>query len=105
MILGRGIVGLGVGLASCIVPVYIGELAPTLIRGKLVTVNVVFITLGQLSAYGMVCTCAVELGADAKGSNRSLVSAFGRGMEMDGRPWCCTGYNPARISGRTSRVA
>ena len=52
MITGRLIVGLGVGLASCIVPLYIGELAPAKIRGRLVTINVVAITLGQVVAYG-----------------------------------------------------
>ncbi|ORY32625.1 and other transporter-domain-containing protein [Naematelia encephala] len=53
MVVGRLIVGLGVGLASCIVPLYIGELAPTRIRGRLVTINVVFVTLGQLAAYAI----------------------------------------------------
>lgn len=53
MIAGRFVVGVGVGLASCIVPLYIGELAPNLIRGKLVTINVVAVTLGQVLAYGM----------------------------------------------------
>ncbi|PWN48606.1 hypothetical protein IE53DRAFT_185741 [Violaceomyces palustris] len=53
MIIGRLIVGLGVGVASMIVPLWIGELAPTHLRGRLVTVNVVFITLGQVIAYGV----------------------------------------------------
>ncbi|WVQ82390.1 hypothetical protein IAT38_004518 [Cryptococcus sp. DSM 104549] len=53
MVAGRFIVGLGVGLASCIVPLYIGELAPTKIRGRLVTINCVAITLGQVVAYGI----------------------------------------------------
>lgn len=52
MVLGRFIVGLGVGSASCIVPLYIGELSPSLIRGRLVTINCVAITLGQVLAYG-----------------------------------------------------
>ena len=52
MVLGRFVVGLGVGLASCIVPLYIGELAPKEVRGRLVTLNVVAITLGQVLAYG-----------------------------------------------------
>ena len=52
MVTGRFIVGLGVGLASCIVPLYIGELSPTKIRGRLVTINGVAITLGQVVAYG-----------------------------------------------------
>jgi SP family myo-inositol transporter-like MFS transporter 13 len=52
MIVGRFIVGLGVGSASCIVPLYIGELSPSAIRGRLVTINCVAITLGQVVAYG-----------------------------------------------------
>ncbi|ORX36912.1 general substrate transporter [Kockovaella imperatae] len=56
MCLGRLIVGLGVGQASCIVPLYIGELGPSRLRGRLVTVNCVMITLGQVIAYliGMI---------------------------------------------------
>ncbi|BEI95630.1 hypothetical protein CcaverHIS631_0105790 [Cutaneotrichosporon cavernicola] len=51
MVVGRFIVGLGVGLASCIAPLYIGELAPTRMRGRLVTVNAVVCTFGQVVAY------------------------------------------------------
>ena len=53
MVTGRFVVGLGVGLASCIVPLYIAELAPARARGKLVTINAVVVTLGQVIAYGM----------------------------------------------------
>ncbi|GAA5857526.1 hypothetical protein JCM8547_009321 [Rhodosporidiobolus lusitaniae] len=51
MAAGRLIIGLGVGLASLVVPLYIGELAPTSLRGRLVTLNVVAITGGQVIAY------------------------------------------------------
>ncbi|BEJ11126.1 hypothetical protein CspHIS471_0105480 [Cutaneotrichosporon sp. HIS471] len=51
MVVGRFIVGLGVGLASCIAPLYIGELSPTRMRGRLVTVNAVVCTFGQVVAY------------------------------------------------------
>ena len=37
---GRLLVGLGVGLASVTVPVYIAECAPPAVRATLVTVNV-----------------------------------------------------------------
>ncbi|KAL4400120.1 carbohydrate:proton symporter [Malassezia pachydermatis] len=47
---GRFVVGIGVGIASMIVPLWIGELAPAHLRGRLVTLNVVFLTLGQLVA-------------------------------------------------------
>lgn len=59
MIAGRFVVGLGVGLASCIVPLYIGELSPTKMRGTLVTFNAVAVTLGQVLAYGALFKYAV----------------------------------------------
>jgi len=51
MIFGRGIVGLAVGSASFVVPLYISELAPASFRGRLVTVQALFITGGQVVAY------------------------------------------------------
>lgn len=50
---GRFVVGIGVGVASMIVPLWIGELAPAHLRGRLVTLNVVFLTMGQLIATGV----------------------------------------------------
>ena len=51
LLLGRALVGLGVGVASAVVPLFIAECAPQASRGGLVTVNVMFITGGQLVAY------------------------------------------------------
>ncbi|TIB16773.1 hypothetical protein E3P92_01201 [Wallemia ichthyophaga] len=53
MIVGRFILGLGVGWASCVAPLYIGELSPTRLRGRLVTVNGAFLTFGQVIAYAI----------------------------------------------------
>ena len=39
-----------VGLASMTVPMYIAEAAPAHLRGRLVTINNLFITLGQFLA-------------------------------------------------------
>lgn len=50
---GRFLIGIGVGLASCIAPLYIQELSPTRLRGRMVVLNVVMITLGQVVAYGI----------------------------------------------------
>lgn len=50
---GRFLIGIGVGLASCIAPLYIQELSPTRLRGRMVVLNVVMITLGQVIAYGI----------------------------------------------------
>ncbi|CAI7602564.1 unnamed protein product [Penicillium bialowiezense] len=47
---GRFIVGLGVGSASMIVPMYIGEIAPAQYRGRMVAFNNMSVTFGQLLA-------------------------------------------------------
>jgi SP family myo-inositol transporter-like MFS transporter 13 len=49
----RFLIGWGVGVASCVAPLYIQELSPTRLRGRMVVVNVVAITLGQVIAYGI----------------------------------------------------
>nr|UQE85997.1 inositol transporter 1 isoform [Mesembryanthemum crystallinum] len=51
LILGRLLVGLGVGVASVTAPVYIAEAAPAEVRGGLVSTNVLMITGGQLLSY------------------------------------------------------
>jgi sugar porter (SP) family MFS transporter len=60
LVLFRVIIGLGVGSASVTVPLYIGELAPPHIRGALVSLNQLAITLGilisQLIAYFLTTT-------------------------------------------------
>lgn len=51
MIVGRSIVGLAVGAGSFVAPLYIAELAPAPFRGRLITLNILFVTLGQVVAY------------------------------------------------------
>jgi SP family myo-inositol transporter-like MFS transporter 13 len=53
MVIGRLIVGFGVGAASMIVPPYIGEIAPRRFRGRLVVIDILCITGGQLIAYAL----------------------------------------------------
>uniref|UniRef100_A0A673ISY9 Proton myo-inositol cotransporter-like n=1 Tax=Sinocyclocheilus rhinocerous TaxID=307959 RepID=A0A673ISY9_9TELE len=50
LLVGRLIVGLGLGIASMTVPVYIAETSPPHLRGRLVTINTLFITAGQFTA-------------------------------------------------------
>ena len=45
---GRFIVGLGVGFAAQIVPLYLSEITPKEIRGKLIAMNICTITIGQV---------------------------------------------------------
>ncbi|CAF4965707.1 unnamed protein product [Rotaria sp. Silwood1] len=49
-VVGRGVAGLGVGMMSCIAPIYQSECAPKWIRGTLVSTYNWFITIGFLVA-------------------------------------------------------
>lgn len=51
LILGRVIVGIGVGMASMASPLYISETSPTRVRGALVGLNSFLITGGQFLSY------------------------------------------------------
>lgn len=59
LVLGRVIVGLSVGVASHTVPMYIAEAAPADMRGFLVTLNNIFIVLGQVIASLVDCAFGV----------------------------------------------
>ncbi|KAF5748009.1 Plastid hexose transporter isoform 2 [Tripterygium wilfordii] len=50
MIVGRLLAGIGIGISSAIVPLYISEISPTEIRGALGSVNQLFICVGILAA-------------------------------------------------------
>jgi MFS transporter, SP family, galactose:H+ symporter len=51
LMLGRVVMGLGVGGVSATVPTYLSEIAPAQIRGRLLTLNQLLITVGLLAAY------------------------------------------------------
>ncbi|KAL5716283.1 Sugar transporter [Ranunculus cassubicifolius] len=51
IIIGRGVIGIGVGMASMTAPLYISEASPTRVRGALVSFNGLLITGGQFIAY------------------------------------------------------
>eukprot|EP00980_Cylindrotheca_fusiformis_P006761 scaffold1413_cov117-Cylindrotheca_fusiformis.AAC.1 len=53
LVLGRIILGVGIGIASLTTPVYIAEVAVPEMRGQLVTINTLMITFGQFFA-GMI---------------------------------------------------
>ncbi len=53
LITGRIIVGVAIGFASCVVPLYIAEIAPPARRGMLVSLNQLAITIGILVSYGV----------------------------------------------------
>jgi SP family galactose:H+ symporter-like MFS transporter len=51
LIVGRIIVGLGIGIASMSAPLYISEVAPAKVRGSLVSLNQLAITIGIVVSY------------------------------------------------------
>lgn len=53
MAVGRLIVGFGVGSAAMVVPMYIAEIAPTRVRGRMIGLNNMSITGGQVISYGI----------------------------------------------------
>lgn len=50
LILGRVIVGLGIGISAVVIPTYLGEIAPSEIRGRVVELYEVMLCIGMLSA-------------------------------------------------------
>ncbi len=81
MVIGRVILGLAVGAASTVVPVYLAELAPYEIRGSLAGRNEVMIVVGQLAAFvinaiiGNIWAKRTASGASCSRSPRSRRSA------------------------------
>jgi MFS transporter, SP family, solute carrier family 2 (myo-inositol transporter), member 13 len=64
LVLGRLVVGIGIGLASLTAPVYIAEAAPAQLRGKLLTLNTLLITAGQFGGKkdcSNLTTCVIAL--------------------------------------------
>jgi SP family myo-inositol transporter-like MFS transporter 13 len=53
LVLGRIILGIGIGVASLTTPIYLAEVALPSMRGRLVTINALLVTMGQFIA-GMV---------------------------------------------------
>ena len=66
LVVGRALLGLGVGLSSMAIPVYVAEVAPPEIRGRLVSCYNLFIVLGQAVACGVNVWCAARLGVGAR---------------------------------------
>lgn len=51
VVFGRVVMGLAVGGVSATVPTYLGEMAPAQLRGRMLSLNQLFITFGLLTSY------------------------------------------------------
>ncbi|GKT55975.1 myo-inositol transporter [Colletotrichum tofieldiae] len=51
MAVGRLVIGFGVGSASMIVPLYIAEISPARFRGRMISVDMIFLGAGSVLAY------------------------------------------------------
>ncbi|KAK3641103.1 hypothetical protein LTR56_011549 [Elasticomyces elasticus] len=51
MSVGRLLIGLGVGSASMIVPLYIAEISPARFRGRMISIDMIFLGTGSVLAY------------------------------------------------------
>jgi sugar porter (SP) family MFS transporter len=52
-VIGRLLIGAAIGVASFMVPLYISELAPASVRGGMVSLNQLAVTIGILGSYGV----------------------------------------------------
>ena len=66
---GQGLIGIAIGLASAACPVYISEVAPKQLRGRLVTLFQLAVTVGILLAY-LVGAGASRVGRLARDDHR-----------------------------------
>jgi SP family arabinose:H+ symporter-like MFS transporter len=84
IIVARVMGGIGIGLASNVVPLYISETAPTRIRGRMVTYYQLAVTFGILVAYltnSALLNYGTEHASDATGwLHTLLVTEVWRGM-------------------------
>ncbi|KAF9692380.1 hypothetical protein EKO04_009531 [Ascochyta lentis] len=64
--IGRFVVGLGVGGAAMVVPLYISELAPAKYRGRMIAFNNMSVTFGQFLASGIGAGFAQVGGANSQ---------------------------------------
>jgi MFS transporter, SP family, galactose:H+ symporter len=110
LLLARVTTGLAGGMASSTVPLYVAEIAPAAIRGRLVAVNYVMVTLGIVVGY------CVNLAFAASGSWRAmfavgmlpavaLLLAMRRAPETRSRAEQRARQDPRRLLGSGARPA
>lgn len=79
LVLGRIVSGLGVGMAGTVVPVYLSEVSPTPLRGRIITMYQLLLVTGGFSSY-LICYLLQHNWRTMFGI--SMVPAFIQGVGM-----------------------
>lgn len=74
LMLCRIVLGVAVGSASGIIPIYLAELSPTHLRGRVVNLNEFMVVFGQLLAFGFNAAIARTMGAEESGTWRWMLA-------------------------------
>lgn len=82
LLITRLVLGLAVGAASATVPAYLGEISPAKIRGRILTLDQLMITIGIMFSYltNLIFFRDRELARNARGRRGS------RSFDHRGRP-------------------
>jgi MFS family permease len=106
LLAGRAVIGLAAGVASSMIPVYLSEMAEPGIRGRLVALNQLMLTVGILAAF------IVDVAFAASGAWRAMLAvsllptaAFVLGMWRAPEPHRAAGEEPADVVPARSLLA
>lgn len=84
LLLGRLVLGLGIGTASIAIPVFIAEAAPTERRGQLVGLNNLFCVFGQISACIANIVCDRSMPVSSAWRTSMGLAAFPAAIQLIG---------------------
>lgn len=70
----RMVLGFAVGSASGLIPIYLAELAPTHLRGRVVNLNEFMVVFGQFLAFGFNAMIVQFLGSEEQGAWRWMLA-------------------------------
>lgn len=104
LVAGRIILGLGVGLSSMAIPVYISEAAPPRVRGKLVSCYTLSVVLGQAVACGVNVAVQATLDSSLRWRVSMGVAAVPALVQLVGFLWLPESPRWLASKGRTEEA-
>ena len=105
MTVGRLVVGLGVGSAAMIIPLYIGEIAPAKHRGRMIACENCCVAGGQFIAYCIGAGFAeVSHGQSSHLPHLYQYADSWNRLALYGRYWRCSCHRPGMPYAKVSRI-